>query len=198
MTNSLILACFSSQFFRLNAQQDPNWNWNIGLIKSCNEILLFPLSYFDLRWGPKNGLNARSPLMVMTSYLKFYFLDLMVLVNVNTGINFEVFKFSFIFDVHFWRPARIIPNVLPHSILESPVMIIQTNFGQTVDAISRAHKVIAKNFSMYTVIAYFCTCKLTARRSITSVYVHFDNIPNSKKRFPVLFRKKNPPYLLTI
>ena len=30
-------------------------------MKSCNEILLFPLSYFDLRWGPKNGLNARSP-----------------------------------------------------------------------------------------------------------------------------------------
>ena len=30
-------------------------------MKSCNEILLFPPSYFDLRWGPKNGLNARSP-----------------------------------------------------------------------------------------------------------------------------------------
>ena len=31
-------------------------------MKSCNELLLFPLSYFDFRWGPKNGLNARSPL----------------------------------------------------------------------------------------------------------------------------------------
>ena len=35
-------------------------------MKSCNEILLFPLSYFDLRWGPKNGLNARSPFDLLT------------------------------------------------------------------------------------------------------------------------------------
>ena len=33
-------------------------------MKSCNERLLFPLSYFDLRWGPKNGHNARSPLYI--------------------------------------------------------------------------------------------------------------------------------------
>ena len=51
-------------------------------MKSCNEILLFPLSYFDLRRGPKNGLNARSPLKhlsqvvvkkKMFEYISMYF-----------------------------------------------------------------------------------------------------------------------------
>ena len=37
-------------------------------MKSCNEILLFPLSYFDLRWGPKNGLNARSPFDIFSTF----------------------------------------------------------------------------------------------------------------------------------
>ena len=44
-------------------------------MKSCNEIILFPLSYFDLRWGPKNGLNARSPFNTkLAAYLHTYFL----------------------------------------------------------------------------------------------------------------------------
>ena len=99
------------------------------------------------------------------------------------------------------KKVCLIPTVLSHPIFESPVMIIQRIIDKLLMPFLvhtkftyNSHKFsflpLSPTVFLHMQLDYTCRARHCIR-----VFKDFGNIPNSKKRYPVVFsEKKNPLY----